>query len=66
MVSLTLPLLRSKSTFSHHLLKSVSEVVRIGSIIIFPPSNYEKAEFFILCDVIFLVKLQGKLDIDRS
>ena len=38
---LTLPLLSSKSTFSHHLSKNkcISDVVRIGSITIFYLSN---------------------------
>ena len=42
----------------------MSEVVRIGSIIIFHLSKLKK--FSILCDVIFLVRLQGKFDIDHS
>ena len=43
-----------------------SEVVRIGSIIIFHLSEYEKpTSFFILCGVIFLVRLQGKFEIDH-
>ena len=42
------------------------EVVRIGSIIIFHPSKLWQAKFFILCDVIFLVRLQGKFYIDHS
>ena len=29
-------------------------------------SKLWKAKFFILCDVIFLVRLQGKFDIDHS
>ena len=45
--------------------KRVSEMVRIGSIIIFRMSKLWKAMFFILCDVIFLVRLQGKFDIDH-
>ena len=40
--------------------KGKGEVVRIGSIIIFHSSKLWKAKFFILCDVIFLVRLQGK------
>ena len=43
-----------------------SDVVRIGSIIIFHLSKLWKAKFFILCDVIFLVRLQGKFEIDHS
>ena len=39
------------------------EVVRMGSIIIFDLSKLWKAKFFILCDVIFLVRLQGKFEI---
>ena len=44
----------------------MGEVVRIGRIIIFHLSKLRKAKFFILCDVIFLVRLQGKLEIDHS
>ena len=44
----------------------MGEVVRIGSIIIFHLSKLLKAKFFILCDVIFLVRLQGKFEIDHS
>ena len=39
----------------------VSEVVRIGSIIIFHLSKLWIAKFFILCDVIFLVRLAGEI-----
>ena len=39
----------------------MSEVVRIGSVIIFHLSKLWKAKFFILCDVIFLVRLQERL-----
>ena len=46
--------------------KCISEVVRIGSIIIFHLSKLWKAKFFILCDVIFLVRLQGKIEIVHS
>ena len=42
------------------------EVVRIGSIIIFRLSKLWKIKFFILCDVIFLVRLQEKFEIDHS
>ena len=45
--------------------KCISEVVRIGSIIIFHLSRLWKDKFFILCDVIFLVRLQEKFDIDH-
>ena len=44
-----------------------SEVVRIGSVIIFYLSTLRKAKSFSrLCDVIFLVRLQGKFEIDHS
>ena len=46
--------------------KCIGEVVRISSIIIFHLSKLWKARFFILCDVIFLVRLQGKFEIDNS
>ena len=46
--------------------KCVSGVVRIGSVIIRHLSELWKAKFFILCDVIFLVRLQGKFAIDHS
>ena len=47
----------SKSTFSQSFKeKCISEVVRIGSIIIFHLSKLWKAKFVILCDVIFLVR----------
>ena len=65
-LKLTLPLPSSKSTFSQAFKeKCISEVVRIVSIIIFHLSKVWKAKFFILCDVIFLVRLQGKFDIDH-
>ena len=58
---LTLSLPRSKSAFSQpSKQKCVSVIVRIGSIIIFHLSKLWKVKFFILCDVILLVKLQGK------
>ena len=38
----------------------MSDVVRIGSISHL--SKLRKAKFFILCDVIFLVRLQGKFE----
>ena len=44
----------------------MNKIVRIGSVIIFHGSKLSKAKFFILCDVIFLVRLQGKFDIDHS
>ena len=64
---LTLSLPSSKSTFSQPLKeKCISEVVRIGSITIFRLSELWKAMFFILCEVIFLMRPQGKFDIDHS
>ena len=52
----------SKRTFSKPFKeKCMSEVVRIDSIIIFHLSELRKARFFILCDVIFLVRLGGNL-----
>ena len=66
-LTLTLPLPSSKSTFSQPFKdKCISKVVGIGSIIIFHLSKLWKDKFFILCDVIFLVKLQGKFEIDHS
>ena len=44
----------------------ISEVGKIGSIIIFHMSKLWKAKFSILCDVIFLVRLQGKFEVDHS
>ena len=46
--------------------KCTSEVARICIIIIFHLSKLWKAKFSILCDVIFLVGLEGKFDIDHS
>ena len=43
-----------------------SEVVRIGGTIIFHPVKLWKAKFFILCDVISLVRLQEKFKMDHS
>ena len=64
---LTLPLPSLKSTFSQPFKqKCLSEVLRIGSIILFHLSKLWKDKFFILCDVIFLVRLQGKFEVDRS
>ena len=54
---LTLSLPSSKSTFPQ---------LHNGSIIIFHLSERWKAKFFILCDVIFLVRLQEKFEIDHS
>ena len=41
--------------------RCISEVVRIGSVIV-----YHLSRFFMLCDVIFLVTLQGKFETDHS
>ena len=49
-----------------HDVMYTNEVVRIGSIIIFHLSKLWKAEFLILCDEIFLVRLQEKFEIDHS
>ena len=40
--------------------------MRICIKIIFHLSKLWKAKFSLLCDVIFLVRLQGKFDIDHS
>ena len=56
-----------KSIFSQPLKeKYISEVLRIGSIIAFHLSKLWKAKFFIQCNVMFLVRLQGKFEIDHS
>ena len=48
-----------KSTFSQPFGENyISEVVRITGINIFHLSKRCKAKFFILCDVIFLVKFE--------
>ena len=67
-LQLTLSLPSSKSTFSQPLKeKCICKVVRIGTlVIIFHSSKLWKTKFFILCDVIFLVRLQGKFEIDHS
>ena len=54
--------------YSPNLLKRkcISEVARICITIIFHLSKLRKVKFSILCDVIFLVRLQGKFDIDHS
>ena len=44
----------------------MSEVVRIGSKVIIYLSKLIKPKFCILCDVIFLVRLQGKFETDHS
>ena len=46
--------------------KCISDVVRLGSIIIFHLSKLSKAKFFTLCDAIFLVRLQGEFEVDHS
>ena len=46
--------------------KCISEVVRIGSIIIFHLSKLWKTKFSTLRDAIFLLRLQGKFEIDHS
>ena len=46
--------------------KFISDVVRIGGTIIFHLSKQWEAKFFILCDVIFQVRLAGKFEIDLS
>ena len=58
--------------FKHYILpdfkeKCTNEVVTIGICIsIFHLSELWKAKFFILCDVLILVGLQGKSEIDHS
>ena len=56
---------QARKVHSPNLLKR-SEVVRIGSIIIFHLGKLWRAKFFILCDVLFLVRRQGKFEIDHS
>ena len=64
---LTPSLPNSKSTFSQPPKeKCIREKVKIGSRVIFHLSELWKAKFFILCDVIFLMRLQGKFEIDHS
>ena len=46
--------------------KCISDVVRIGVIIIAHLRKLWKAKFFKMCDVTFLVRLQGKFDIAHS
>ena len=56
----------SKTTFSQPFKETgISWAVRIASIIIFHLSKLWKAKFFILCDVTFLVRLQGKIELDH-
>ena len=63
-----LSLLSSKGTFSQPFKEKMykHEVATIGSIIIAHLSKLWKAKFFILRDVIFLLRLQGKFDIVLS
>ena len=43
------------------------DVARIGSVIVFHLSKLQwKAKFSVMCDVVFLVRLQEKFDIDHS
>ena len=57
----------AQKVYSPNLSKSdcMSDVARICSIITFHLSKLWKVTFSILCDVIFLVRLQGKFDIDH-
>ena len=66
--TLTLSLPSSKTTtFSQPFKeKRISEVVRIGSIVIFYLSKLWKPKFSILCDVTFLMRLQEKFEIDHA
>ena len=58
----------AQKVYSPNLSKSdcMSDVARIRSIITFHLSKLWKVKFSILCDVIFLVSLQGNFDIDHS
>ena len=61
-VELTLWFPSAKRTFSQPFKeRCISEVARIGSIIIFHLGKLRKAKFFTLCDVTFLVRLQGEI-----
>ena len=65
--ALSYSLLSLKRAFSQPFKrKCICEVPRTGSIIIFHLSKLWKAKFFVLCDVIFLLRLQGKFEIDHS
>ena len=59
---------RAQKVHSPNLLKikCISEVVRIDSVIIFHLCKRWKVKFFILCGVTFIVRLQGKFEIDHS
>ena len=64
---LTFSLPSSKSTSSQPFKeKCISVVARIVSLIIFHLSMLWKAKFFILCDEIFVLRLQEKFEIDHS
>ena len=64
---LTPSLPSSNSTFFHPFTeKCIGEIIRFGCIIIFHLSKRWKAKFSILCDVVFLVRPQGKFEIDHS
>ena len=66
---LTFPVLSSKNTLSQpYQERRISDVVRIGNIIISYLSKLWRVKFFIhrLCDAIFLVRLQEKFEIDHS
>ena len=58
----------AQKVYSSNLSKSncMSDVARICSTITFNLSKLWKVKFSILCDVIFLVILQGNFDIDHS
>ena len=58
----------AQKVYSPNLSKSdcMSDVARICSIITFHLSKLWKVKLSILCDVIFLVRLQGNFDIDHS
>ena len=58
----------AQKVYSPNLSKSdcMSDEARICSIITFHLSKLWKVKFSILCDVIFLVRLQGNFDIDHS
>ena len=45
--------------------KSISDIVRISSIIIFHLSKLWKAKFSIVCDVVYLVKMEEKFEYDH-
>ena len=63
-----LPTILAQKVHSPNLLlrKCISEVARICITIIFHLSKLWKAKLSLLCDVIFLVGLKGKFDIDHS